>query len=441
MGYSTGCAGAGLREAGTQEALLRALLHARVGLGQLRVRLALGIPLVPKSTGVAGGAASWALVVIPSTLCPGTGASRSCCGCGCRRRGRSGSGRTVKSQAREALKWLRGLNTLRTDPHLTSLSRELHTFALCRELTNVSALPQVGGCLHNVVAGRVVAEAGPSAGVAAASDRNPAGTECCRCGRCLNSEAQAGEASERDGGLDPLRPSPHLTPPLRELNPMATGSYHAFGLTGVDISEADDGVVAARVVAWSTPSACTALPTIHRNPRLDDGCGRGGSGHSRHGIHGLGGANFSEGHVGKGHGAVGMRVAHTPGQAIWLAWTKPTLHSRICAWLVSGEARVQPHHADVHIIPKRESCDVTAIKRFAHAPVATLLLEIVDVPEERLLVLTHLVGDGIWVSWQNRDGRTLEDFPILDIEASDFRQVTLVGAVRGEELGHHRHWL
>lgn len=136
-----------------------------------------------------------------------------------------------------------------------------------------------------------------------------------------------------------------------------------------------------------------------------------------------------------------MGTAHTPRQALRLALTQPTLHPRICAWLISGEARVQPHHADVHIIPKRKSCDVTAIKRFAHALVATLLLEIVDVPEERLLVLTHLVGDGIRVPWQNRDGRTLEDFPILDVEASDFRQVTLVGAVRGEELGHHRHWL
>ena len=61
--------------------------------------------------------------------------------------------------------------------------------------------------LGAAVSTRVVAEAAPSAGVAAASvDRGPARTKRCRCGRRLNSEAQAGEASERDEAWIPSVP-------------------------------------------------------------------------------------------------------------------------------------------------------------------------------------------------------------------------------------------
>mmetsp|Transcript_15219 Transcript_15219/g.36014 ORF Transcript_15219/g.36014 Transcript_15219/m.36014 type:complete len:277 (-) Transcript_15219:485-1315(-) len=115
------------------------------------------------------------------------------------------------------------------------------------------------------------------------------------------------------------------------------------------------------------------------------------------------------------------------------------MDARIRAGLVPRKAGVQPHHVHLNVVPQRESSHVPAIQRFTHALVATLLFEVVHITEQCLLVLAHLVGNGVVAAGEDGHGGALEDISILDVEAPDLGKVALVGAVGGEELSHHSH--
>ena len=92
------------------------------------------------------------------------------------------------------------------------------------------------------------------------------------------------------------------------------------------------------------------------------------------------------------------------------------------------------------VIPHGHDEDHTLFHCFAHLLESTLGFVGVGVLEDFLLSSTGLVSDRVVGKSTNLCLWMLDLFTVLDEESLDFNEITLIGVVTGNELGHNGEW-
>lgn len=89
------------------------------------------------------------------------------------------------------------------------------------------------------------------------------------------------------------------------------------------------------------------------------------------------------------------------------------------------------------VIPHAHSEHHAVLEGSTHTLESALGSKLVGVAEGGLLLSTEVVGDGVGGGDTSNVGLgVLDDFAVLDVDATDLREVTGGGAVGGDELGH-----
>lgn len=140
--------------------------------------------------------------------------------------------------------------------------------------------------------------------------------------------------------------------------------------------------------------------------------------------------------VGESNGRVGL-VLLEPGWVTAVSGAGTTGNTGLVGISIGGVVGVEPQHADGVVSPDGHDKDVAALQRVAHFNQTAELVVLVPVLEDVLLVDAEFVGDGVASGDAgNVDDSIVNDNAVLDVLAADLNQVTVVGAVVGDELGN-----
>lgn len=229
----------------------------------------------------------------------------------------------------------------------------------------------------------------------------------------------------------------HAGPPIKKATYPQTGNLQALGVVVVDLLAS----VRALAGLGAVPANATALAPVSstgtdgvggsrgggrpgsgggpdgRSDGLDGaGRGRGAAGRAA----GEGGADGAELDVGEddlGVGGVGLNLGGDTGGGGALA----TVSTGGTA--LDGVGGVEPEHVGGMVVPDGHDEDHGLGKGLAHLLQATLLVEVIDITESRLLSIAERLGDGVASDASNLGLRVLNDLAVLDIEALDLTEI------------------
>mmetsp|Transcript_80711 Transcript_80711/g.164293 ORF Transcript_80711/g.164293 Transcript_80711/m.164293 type:complete len:383 (+) Transcript_80711:100-1248(+) len=119
----------------------------------------------------------------------------------------------------------------------------------------------------------------------------------------------------------------------------------------------------------------------------------------------------------------------------------PAVHPRHCGAPAGGIVRIQPQHVGLRIVPEGHHQHHATVQSFSHGFQATLQVEVIHIPEGFLHIGANFVGNRITSDPCNGHVGVGNHLAILDVEATDVDEVSVIPVAFSDELSDHRHLL